>query len=355
MHGQCMVRSTKLSDLSVYIPKGPEPVAVPSWCPPQPMVALFAGIRNSGKTTSIASMLRKMKDANVCHRVFLVSPTYESNKHTWEGLVSSGDVFEPTVASLDEVVARTEAEVAEWAQYVLMRDTHAKYKRAERDFVTGKLQVMDKDLIARALQLGVADLDKMPAYKWPGIQRPCLFLVVDDAQSSPLFLQSTKHKNGLAALCIRNRHIGGLEHGGLSIILSLQNWKSQTGTLSRAVRANLTCIALWLYRDSDLLKDIYSEIANDISEAQFYEAYLWATGESKKHFLFIEFGDTIRLRRCFDEFIDIESLTDGDAKDKLDALTEGGGGQKNVAISHGNKQRPRANRRTQAMDNKSRT
>jgi hypothetical protein len=166
---------------------------------------------------------------------------------------------------------------------------------------------VDADAIGAAIQAGLENLEKYPAYKFGDVARPLMFLVVDDCQSSPIFQTGTKHSNSLSALCIRNRHIGGLEYGGLSIIIAMQNWKAAHGALSKNIRMQLTNIALWRYRDRELIDDIYNEVANDISEQQFRAAYEYATQGEKWNMLFIEFNP-VRLRRNFDEEIVLESL-----------------------------------------------
>jgi hypothetical protein len=301
------IRTKKVAQLSTYLPKEPPAIEVPDWCPKLPLLAMAAATRGCGKSTAIQSMLRKMKGANVCHRVFLISPTYKSNDFLWDGVVDPGDVYEDAYQSaLDSVVGEVESEAKEWKLYNENRMVFEAFKRDEAMYISGRKKELDPVLLAAAVEAGVAHLETYPPYKYHGCQHPCIFLVVDDCQSSAIFNSNTKQKNSLNSLCIRNRHIGG-DRFGCSIIIAVQNWKTQTGALSKAVRMNMTCIMLWRYRCEKLIEDIADECGREINKEQFIAAYDYATRENKWDFLFFEFSP-VRLRKNFDEFIDMSTL-----------------------------------------------
>jgi hypothetical protein len=140
-----------------------------------------------------------------------------------------------------------------------------------------------------------------------------MFLVIDDCQSSAIFNSSTKEKNNLSNLCIKNRHIGG-DRFGLSIIIAMQNWKSQQGSVSRAIRQNMTVICLWRYRDDKLIDDIYSEVASDVTREQFQKAYDYATSGDRWNYCMIEFQPKFRIRRNFEEIILLDNDSDNTEK-----------------------------------------
>lgn len=314
----------KVDFLSTEVPKGPEKATMPWWAMAHPYTLLCAGVRGAGKSTFVSSMLRKFKDAKCVHRVFLISPTYESNKHLWEGLVEKEDVYqEPTVASLDAVVHAVEEEVSQFRKWVTGKKIFERFKKHEDDYIEGRVDTIDKEIVSAALTSGILQVDKYPPYKtWGDIQRPLLTLIIDDCQNSQMFAASTKQKNGLSSLCIRSRHIGGLEYGGLSLCLLLQNYKSQQGVLSRSLRQNTTCMALWGYRDKGLSKDIYAEMASDLTEEEFHAAYEYATSGEKFNCLFVEFSPQLRLRRNFDEilFVSGEKLSAETDKKSSDGI-----------------------------------
>lgn len=303
-----MVNCKKYKHLGIEIPKGePAPIPCPEELPKLPALIAAYGCRGSGKSTSIASMLRKYKQANAAHRIFLISPTHKSNAFLWDGLVDDDDVFEDSnQKSLDEVILRTESEANEWKLYCENEVIWKKYKDQERKFIDGKIKGIDEDLLLSAIQAGVADLDTYPPYKWVGCKHPSLILVIDDCQSSNLFNPSTRVKNNLSNVCIKHRHIGTRMYGGLSIIIALQSYKSQSGVLSRAIRSNMTACMFWGLRDERTLGSIYEEMAREIDEEQFYSAYDYCI-QDRHDCCMVEFGP-LRIRRNLDEILDMESL-----------------------------------------------
>lgn len=304
------MKTKKYGHLGIYLPKEPAKIPCPDELPQLPVLIAAYGCRGSGKSTAIASMLRKYKEANAAHRIFLICPTYKSNRFLWEGLVDPDDVFEEgNQKSLDEVVSRTESEANEWRLYCENRVIWEEYRQQTDDYIAGRRDSVDEDVLSAALQAGVADLETWPEYKWPGCQHPSMIMVVDDCQSSSIFNASTRHKNNLSNLCIKHRHIGTREYGGLSVIMALQSYKSQTGVLSRAIRSNCTAMMLWGIRSDQLLKGIYEELAREIPEDVFYAAYDHCV-QDKHDCCFLEFSP-MRIRRNLDEILCLDTVNDG--------------------------------------------
>lgn len=303
-----MVATKKYKHLGIVIPKEPAPIPSPPELPAQPFLIAAYGCRGSGKSTAIASMLRKYKEANAAHRIFLISPTHKSNKFLWEGLVDSDDVFEDAnQASLDEVITRAESEAEEWKLYCENEIIWREYKQQERQFIDGRIPKIDEELLSAAIQAGVANMDSYPPYKWPGCKHPCLILCIDDCQSSSLFNPSTKVKNNLSNLAIKHRHVGGgREHGGLSIVVALQSYKSQTGVLSRALRSNMTACMIWGLRDEKMISNIHEEMGREIDEETFFAAYDYCI-QDRHDCCMLEFSP-LRIRRNLDEVLDLGSL-----------------------------------------------
>lgn len=322
------MRSTKYKHLATVVPDGPPKIEVPPELFPLPATVMYSAVRGSGKTTALTSMLRKYKDAGCMHRCFLICPTYPSNAFLFEGLVDKDDVFEDaTQASLDTIVARTEEEAEEWERYKKMREIWKRYHDAEHRYIEGQAEEIDEQLMLEAIDAGVADIQEFPPYKYGAdCQHPCMWAVVDDCQSSQIFNPSTRQKNNLANLVIRHRHIGG-NRFGLSMVISMQNWKTTVGSLSRALRANMTCLALYGIKDKKLLDDIYTEVAREIDQATFFNAFQYATAGEKYNHLFIEFTPKLRMRKNFDEILAenfvSNNTNDGGVSDGTDGGAEG--------------------------------
>lgn len=308
------MRTKKYKHLGIVIPKEPPPIPSPPELPAQPFLIAAYGCRGSGKSTAISSMIRKYKDAGAANRVFLICPTHKSNSFLWEGLVDDDDVFEDAnQASLDEVITRAESEAEEWKLYCENEVIWREYKEQERLFIDGKIAKMDEELLSAAIQAGVAELDTYPPYKWPGCKHPSLILVVDDCMSSSLFNPSTKVRNNLSNIAIRHRHIGTREYGGLSIIVALQSYKSQTGVLSRAIRSNMTACMIWGLRDEKMIGSIHEEMGREIDEETFIAAYDYCIQDRFDCFT-IEFSP-LRVRRNMDEVLLLDDFK-GNASDE---------------------------------------
>lgn len=310
------MKTKKLRNMGIELQKEPPKISVPDELPPLPGLFGFFGVRGSGKTTAAQSLLRKYKAAGLMHRLFLITPTYESNRFLFDGLLQdTGDVFESTTqASLDEVINRVHAEAEEWRIYKSNKKLWHEFQLQKKEYVRGKRKEIDPELVGEVMQAGLGDLDTFPDYKYGDCDHPCMWLVLDDIQSSSLLNQSTKVPGNLANLCIKHRHIAG--RFGVNIIMCFQNWKMQVGALSRALRANLTACALFGYRDKKIVDSIYEEVSQEVSLEVFQQCYDYATQPNKWDFLFVEFGSDVRLRKNLDELIIFSGQDNGPGTDK---------------------------------------
>jgi hypothetical protein len=308
----------KLPGFQAHLGKEPPKIEVPDDLPKLPMLSSYWGVRGSGKTVAATTLLRKYKDANLMQRLFVMTPTYESNKHLLEDLCEPEDVYsECTQESLDQILDKLDAEAMEWRRYKEHKMLWEAYQRQKKSYIAGKRKKIDDDLLYECFDAGLTDLDKMPPFKYTcnGSNHPQVWLFLDDCQNSSLFNSSSKVKNNLSNVLIKHRHLSG--RYGLNIIIALQNYKSQTGVLSKAMRANMTCMGLFGYRDEKLLKGIREEQAGEIDEDTFKMIYDYATSGEKWHYLFIEFNP-LRFRRCLDEIVSIQNISDKDDKDGTD-------------------------------------
>ena len=303
------MKKNVIKHLKIELQPEPPAIKVPAELAPVPMTAVYFGVRGSGKSTAIQSLLRKYKQANLMDRLFIISPTYKSNSFLFSGLLrDNDDVYEDaTQKSLDAVIAKVQQEASEWKMYEENKVIFDEYKRQERLYLDGEIDDIEGDILNAAIEAGVTLFDRYPEYKFPGVQRPQMWLILDDVQSSSLFNSSTKVKNNLNNVLIKTRHIGG-ERFGINVIIALQNFKLQSGGISKALRMNTTCMALFGYRDPKLIDDIHKEISREISKEDFMTAFDDATSGEKFNHLFIEFGSKPRLRKNFDEIYDLGAL-----------------------------------------------
>ena len=77
-------------------------------------LCIASGKRGGGKSIAIANFIKSCKDKHYYDRVFLITPTYYSNKQIWDiADIQEEDTYEPTVTVLREITGVVEAERAE--------------------------------------------------------------------------------------------------------------------------------------------------------------------------------------------------------------------------------------------------
>lgn len=319
------IATKKLKHLKTVLPNEPAKIDVPDELPPLPGLFGFFGVRGSGKTVSMTTLLHKYKDAGLLQRVFLISPTFASNRYLFEGLVQPEDVYDAaTQDSLDKVLDVLSAEAIEWRRWQDHCMLWHAYKQQERLYLAGRRKDIDPELLYEVAQCGLDQLDSKPTYKYGTCEHPAMYLILDDCMSSALFNSSTKHKNNLSNIAIKHRHI--CERLGVTIMVAMQAWKTQTGAIGRAIRSNLTCVVLWGLRDEKMIESIHEEVGREISKEAFYEAYDYATSGEKYNCLVVEFGSKIRLRKNWDTLIEINSEKEASDHGEADRHAQAVGG-----------------------------
>lgn len=258
--------------------------------------------RGGGKTVALTSLLRSLKKDGALNRMFLISPTYESNKDMFKGLpLDDEDIYHDpyNLSCLDDIIEKTQKEMDEWKAYkekVALRNKLLAKLKATKS--TSDVYELDPELLLDAFNYDVISQEP-PFHKWKG-KRPVLAMLVDDCQGSPV-LNDKRFQH----LCLRHRHVGG--GLGISILMAVQNFKGKTGGMPLTIRDNLTHLILFRTKNGNVLKDIFEEIADDITEEEFYEAYNIAIEGDEHAFLFIDFhpkkGKEYRFRKNFDEYI----------------------------------------------------
>jgi hypothetical protein len=318
------VNSKKLKNFGIVTGNEPPAIHVPDLLPKLHGLFGFYGVRSSGKTCAMTTLLRKYKEHfQKGIRIFLVCPTYKSNQHMYEDLVDPDDIYEEaTQESLSKILDKVEGESQLWLTWKQHTAIWKEYKKQEKQFIAGKRKDVDEDLLFESVELGLVDCNQSPTYKYGRCPHPIMVLVLDDCMSSTLFNQTTKVKNNMSNLCIKHRHIHS--RLGLTIFMALQSFKSQTGVLSRAIRNNLTMQCIWGFRDEKLLDAIHQEIGREISKEEFYALFDYATKGDPHNFLCVEFGSKPRFRKNLDEIISVEDISSQDGAESVESAESAG-------------------------------
>ena len=121
-------------------------IHVPEHLPALHGIQIWVGRRNAGKTVAATNLIRKYMDAGAIERVILVTPTYQSNVHTFAPLKINGseDVIEPTKDAVQRIKEKLEAETKEWEEYHEKKKAYAQFMKEMRS----QLSVIRSDLTA---------------------------------------------------------------------------------------------------------------------------------------------------------------------------------------------------------------
>ena len=275
------MKETFVKGMEMIVPEGKAfAVETPQHLHKLHMLSAWVGKRGSGKGVAMTTLLKRLKDAECMDRLFVISPTFNSNKRMLRDLdINDDDIFDDldNDLSIRKIQKEIEKEAEEYEKYIEDVKQFNKFM---------KLMKSDKHMSDELLlQFFDGAGFKKPEHKWNG-KRPVCGLIVDDCQSSAL-MRSKRFAN----FCIKHRHVGqfkGKDGGalGCSIFMCLQNYKTQSG-FPRGIRGNLTHLGLFRSKDESELKDVASEMSGEVDEETFMSVYQQAT-EEEHSFLWVD-------------------------------------------------------------------
>lgn len=261
-------------------------------------LVIACGKRGGGKTVALTALCRHLKKDKALDRLIVVSPTWGSNKHMFEGLPvdEEEDIYhEPGPEIVQHIIGKVVQEAKDYETY------KEKLKLRKQLEAALRLTRNDADIlnISPQLLIDCFNLDvfqEPPKHKYNG-KRPVLGLFIDDSQATKLF-----NSGAFQNMVLKHRHLGdGL---GISIFMAVQTYSAQTGGMPKALRENCTHLLLFRTKSQPVLKQIGEE--NDLSEEEFMPIYEYATGDDEHSFLFIDFGPKSKdrkFRKNFNQYI----------------------------------------------------
>ena len=292
------MKEQKVKNLEMLVPEGNAfRHQTPEHLPKLHQNTIFCGKRGSGKGVAMYNMIKRFRDCGKMDRLFVISPTFNSNKKLLEEFnIDSGDIYD----DLDndkcvlDIVSKIEAEARELETYRALMKQYQRFKR-----------LMDRgDHISDDLLEAFYDGNGFPPpqHKWGG-KEPVMGLIVDDAQGSNLF-KSRKFQNFI----IRHRHVGAFESGGAlgcSVFICIQSYMAQNGC-PRSVRNNITSMCLFKTKDEKELDQVSREMSGEVSPEQFVNVYNQAIRDPHD-FLFVDLHkkptQPSMFRRNFDTYL----------------------------------------------------
>jgi hypothetical protein len=287
--------SRETSDISERkIPRGLLNVAVPVRkvetppCPPELFrlhtLAAFFGPRGSGKTNGAVLLAQRYIEHGSFTRVYVVSPTYDSNPALEVLGADAEDVYKDLgtiISSLQDIVNKIESDASVY-------EDELAYAEMYKQYVQGR-----KLSVAAVIRL------EREAYREPvEMEKPYPLIVIDDCSHSAIY--STSRSNPFVNLCLRHRHIGG-EGYGCSIFMLVQNFK--TG-VPKPIRQNLQQFFIWRTADRSQLEAMWEEFANLIDLENFVKLYHMAVDRDHHDFMTVDLNPLNKsignFRRNFD-------------------------------------------------------
>jgi len=273
-----------------------------------PLLMLNVGVRNTGKSYLCATMLNQFMADKIYDRVYIICPTWVSNKCYYEQYVNEEDVFEPVKGAILSVEEQVKLECEEWedfltalTEYERVKKEGLKWEDGERLFYLYKLGIIDED----------ANLQR-PTWKYPVERPPQSLVILDDVLGSKAIGQE------LTRLSTLSRHVAAintdhkLNQGrtacGLSVIINSQTYR-MIGGLGRALRENITVLNTFENKSPKMLKCMVEELCSCVAEEDFYSAYDKAI-QKKYDCLAVDFfpkDEKYRFRKCMKELIILDS------------------------------------------------
>ena len=282
----------------------------------QPFLAMFVGCRTSGKSHLASQFLAQAQREKTFNRIYMVTPSFNSNKAYFGKYVNEEDVYEPTKDSIQNVISSVEADRDEWEDYLSKKELYKMYKKDARKAIKN----IDEDNLISYYSNGFFD-NQVPVWKYDNEEPPKSLLILDDCLGSPAILQSS----GLTRITCLNRHVADLKENykgrsacGLAVIILSQSYRFNNG-ISRVLRENLSLLTLFKNKQQKQMDAIKEELANVVDEKLFSQAYEYATREKYGN-LTIDFRprcETMTFRKNLNELIKFDNMVCScDKKDK---------------------------------------
>lgn len=268
----------------------------------QPCLHMLVGQRTAGKSYLASKIISQAQREKTFDRIYMVTPSFNSNKAYFGKYVNEEDVYEPTRESISEVIKSVEADRDEWEEYLQQKELYQMYKKDAKK----PIKSIDEDSLITYDTFGFFD-GIIPKWKYQKEEPPKSLLILDDCLGSPAILQSS----GLTKIATLNRHIAPLKESykgrsacGLAVMMLSQSYKMNNG-ISRVLRENLSLLTLFLNRQQKQLDAIKEELANVVEIEKFDKAYEYAT-RNKYGNLTIDFKpkcETMTFRKNLNELI----------------------------------------------------
>ena len=282
-----------------------------------PHLMLVVGTRNTGKSFTTAKIMHQAVDDKLYDRIFMISPTYSSNRQYWSFMdIDEDDVLYPTRDSIDKIIEKVEGERDEWDAYMVQKKLFKEFQTKTKNRASiQSLNIRDLNMFIDAGFLNEdGEMTEFEPPRWKReIERPCQScLICDDVLGTP----ALNNAPGLTTLAIRNRHIAPLTEPfkqraalGISCIFLSQTYigggGGGQGGLPRGLRENSTHLIFFKNKSEHVMKKIMEELAGAVDPAELEQAFEIAIKEKHDNLMIDLFPKcaTKQYRRNLTDFI----------------------------------------------------
>ena len=270
----------------------------------QPCLMYVSSVRNTGKSYCVSTLVRQAQKEKIFDKIYMITPTFDSNRSYFGDMVSEEDVFEPDRLSVEHVIKSVELDRDDWEEFLENKKRHKRMLDEE----------LTEDDLLDYYEMGLIDEKgniTKPKWKYHKERPPQSLLIMDDVLSSPALLQGSADGSGITKVATLNRHIAQLKEPshdrsacGLAVIIISQTYSMPQG-VSRTLRENLTHLLIFKNKQEKQLNKIREELGSAVDEGKFQQAYELATKEKYGNLL-VDFNPkcpTMTFRKNLNELI----------------------------------------------------
>jgi len=241
----------------------------------QPALHMIVGQRTAGKSYLTSKILAQAKKDKTFDRIYIITPSFNSNKSYFGKYINEEDVYEPTRDSISQVIQSVESDRDSFEEFINKKKMYAEFKKNKNKAV----ECIDEDSLIYYYENDF--FTEVPKWKYSKEEPPKSLLILDDCLGSPAILQSS----GLTKIATLNRHVAPLKENhsnrsacGLAVMILTQSYRMNNG-ISRVLRENVSLLTLFKNKQQKQIDAIREELANVVDVEKFDKAYNFATGE----------------------------------------------------------------------------
>jgi len=207
----------------------------------QPALHMIVGQRTAGKSYLTSKILAQAKKDKTFDRIYIITPSFNSNKSYFGKYINEEDVYDPTRDSISQVIKSVESDRDSFEEFINKKKMYAEFKKNKNKAV----ESIDEDDLIYYYENDF--FTEPPRWKYSKEEPPKSLLILDDCLGSPAILQSS----GLTKIATLNRHVAPLKENhsnrsacGLAVMILTQSYRMNNG-ISRVLRENVSLLTLF--------------------------------------------------------------------------------------------------------------